>query len=240
MADLVSVIIPVYNHAGILKLSLNSVLNQTHRPLEVIVVNDGSTDDFESEIKDIILDHRYDEINIKVINQKNKGAPSARNRGFAESSGRFVIFWDADTIGEPSMIRKMLRALVENAGAAYAYGGFKFGWKKFKSNVFSADALKQNNFIDVTSLIRREYFTGFDETLKRFQDWDLWLTLLEKNNTGIFVPEILYKKVVGNRAGISRWLPKFAYSLPFKWRVKDDYQAKKAVVLEKHGLLKRL
>lgn len=240
MAELVSIIIPVYNHAGTLRVSVDSILSQTFRPLEVIIVNDGSTDNFNGEAEKILADIRYRELNIKIVHQDNRGAPSARNRGFAESSGQYVIFWDADTVGEPDMLEKMLKALLGNSTAAYAYSGFKFGWKKFSSSPFDPDMLRQNNYIDVTSLIRRDCFPGFDEKLLRFQDWDLWLTMLEKNNIGIFVPGILYKKIVGKRVGISRWLPKIVYRLPFTWRATNDYQAKKAVVLEKHGLLRRL
>lgn len=236
MQDLISVIIPAYNHAHTLRQCLFSLLKQTYRPLEVVVVNDGSRDNFSEVMDEIIHSSVYKELNIHVINQENRGAPAARNAGFVSSRGEYVIFWDADTVGVPAMLAKMKAALDSNPEAAYAYSGFKFGCKKFACRSFDASALKQNNYIDVTSLIRRGDFSGFDESLKRFQDWDLWLTLLEKNKTGVFVPEILYKKIVGRRAGISRWLPSFVHLLPWKIFGLKDFEAAKQIVVRKHGL----
>ena len=104
------------------------------------------------------------------------------------------------------------------------------------SRPFSAEKLKELNYIDVTALIRRNQAVPFDQKIKRFQDWDLWLTMLEQNKTGIFVPEILYKKAVGVRQGISQWLPRFVYKLPWKIKAVKEYEAAREIVLQKHGL----
>ena len=246
---LISIIIPVYNHAHTIERCLRSIEAQTYRPLEVIIVNDGSTDDFEKVIKSVIpakagirdcvrADSHFhgNDISYQVLHQPNRGAPSARNRGFAESAGEDVIFWDADTIARPGMLEKMMSALQNNPSASYAYSGFKFGWKTMKPVGFDAERLKTVNFIDTTSLIRRADFPGWDENVKRFQDWDLWLTMLEKNKTGVCVPEILYTKIVGGRAGISAWLPKIFYKLPWLSKRAREYGAAKNVVLKKHLL----
>src|SRR3989344_739187 len=159
MTPLISVIIPVYNHAHTLKRSLEAIFNQTYRPLEVIVVNDGSTDNFAEVIKDCLLLTDGDCIGagsvLSVISQPNSGAPVARNKGFASSKGEYVIFWDADTLAQPKMLEKMFAYLQKHPEAAYAYSQFKFGWKTIKSQPFDANTLKQINYIDVTSLIRR-------------------------------------------------------------------------------------
>ena len=258
MQPLISVIIPVYNHAHTLKRSLESIFNQTYRPLEVIVVNDGSTDNFDEVVKECLLLTDGDCIGagsvLSVISQPNSGAPVARNRGFASSKGEYVIFWDADTLAHPQMLQKMFTALQKHPEAAYAYSQFKFGWKRIKSQHFDADKLKQVNYIDVTSLIRRSALTvipseavadegsssvagPFDTSLKRFQDWDLWLTMLEQGKTGVFIPEVLYEKVVGSREGISTWLPKFMYQLPWKTKQVKKYEAAKEIILKKHKLV---
>lgn len=233
---MISVIIPVYNHAATLKKCVDSVFAQTYRPLEIIIVNDGSTDGFDAAAAGILRANNRGGLNIEIISQQNLGAPAARNRGFAASKGEFVIFWDADTTAKPEMLEKMKMALDKNAGAAYSYSGFMFGWKKFACRAFSAVELKIYNYIDVTSLIRRADFPGFDESIKKFQDWDLWLTLLEKNKTGVFVPEVLYRKLVGGRAGISRWLPRFFYHLPFETKEVRRYREARRLILLKHGL----
>ena len=92
--------------------------------------------------------------------------------------------------------------------------------------------------------MRRAYFPGFDEDLKRFQDWDLWLTMLANNNVGIFVPEILFRASV-TRIGISSWRPRLWY---FFWSSVRrytgltsesylKYMAAKEIILRKHHLL---
>jgi glycosyltransferase involved in cell wall biosynthesis len=244
MNNLISVIIPIYNHAEALEKSLRTLFAQTHRPLEIIAVNDGSTDDVEPILRKLaqsVIPAKagiQEGVTFKCITQTNQGAPAARNRGFAESTGDFVIFWDADTIARPDMLEKMLSALVSNPQASYAYSDFQFGWKKFTGREFNADELRKNNYIDVTSLIRRADFCGFDTNVKRFQDWDLWLTLLEKNKTGVYVPELLYQKLVGKRKGISAWLPRIAFKLPWKSAAVRRYEIAKGIVMAKHRLSK--
>ncbi|MBI2038202.1 MAG: glycosyltransferase family 2 protein [Candidatus Magasanikbacteria bacterium] len=266
---LISVIIPVYNHAHTLKKTLESIFNQTYRPLEVIVVNDGSTDNFDEVVKECLLLTDGDCIGagsvLSVISQPNSGAPVARNKGFAMSKGEYVIFWDADTLAHPQMLQKMFAYLQKHPDASYAYSQFKFGWKTIKSRHFNADKLKQVNYIDITSLIRRstlnchpEQSEGslssnaviptaveeslsrtscpFDVHLKRFQDWDLWLTMLEQGKTGVFIPEVLYEKVVGSREGISTWLPSFMYQLPWKTKQVKKYEEAKQIIIKKHHL----
>ena len=239
--SLISVIIPVYNHAHTLKRSIESIFNQTYRPLEVIVVNDGSTDNFAEVIKECLLLTEGDCIGagsvLSVISQTSSGAPAAKNRGLAQSKGEYVIFWDADTLARPQMLQKMFDALQKNPHASYAYSQFKFGWKTIKSNTFAADKLKKINYIDTTSLIRRQDFPGFDESIKRFQDWDLWLTMLEQGKIGVFIPEVLYKKIVGGREGISSWLPSFFYRLPWTTKEVKKYEEAKNIILKKHKLV---
>lgn len=211
------------------------------------MVDDGSTDNFAKVMEEIILTPVYEALNIKVVRQENRGAAAARNRGLAESRGEYVIFWDADTVAKPKMLEKMLAALGANPSASYAYCQFKFGWTKMNSHNFDAEKLKRNNYIDTTSLIRRadylECFSakggpafGWDESLRRFQDWDLWLTMLEQNKTGVFVPEVLYKKITRGRQGYSHWFPKFFYKLLWKTRAVQEFEAAREIILKKHGL----
>jgi len=255
---LISVIIPVYNHAHTIKRCLDGIFAQTYKPTEIIIVNDGSTDNFSSVIATCHPSSNcHPELvsgSLSVITQPNHGAASARNRGFAESKGDYVIFWDADTIAKPDMLEKMYKALQDHPEASYSYSQFKFGWKKIKSHAFDANLLKKLNYIDTTSLIRRsalchpeaanchpELVSGspsgpFDASLHRFQDWDLFLTLLEQNKNGIFIPEVLFKKTVGTRQGISSWLPSFVYKF-FNLKKVQKYNEAKQIILKKHNLI---
>lgn len=242
---LISVIIPVYNHAHTLKKSIECVFRQTYRPLEVIVVNDGSTDNFDEVAEECLKLTEKQCIGegslLSILSQPNSGAPAARNRGFAASRGEYVIFWDADTIAQPDMLQKLYTALQEHPEASYSYSQFKFGWKVIKSQEFDAEKLKQVNYIDATSLVRRSALSEkpWDESLKRFQDWDLWLSLLAQGKTGVFVPEVLYGKVVGGRVGISNWMPSFIYKLPWKTKRVRRYEEAREVVLRKHRLINK-
>lgn len=239
MKPTVSVIIPVFNHAHTLDDCLSTIVWGAYScEMEIIIVNDGSTDNFYEELDKLL--NKYPDVKKlvkKVIDQPNLGAAAARNRGFKEATGEYVIFLDADTWCYPHLVPEMLEWLEPHPEASYAYSRFRFGWKKMKSQKFNADDLKKNNFIDTTSLIRAKDFPGFDESLKRFQDWDLWLTMLEQGKIGIFVPAVLYKKIVRGRKGMSSWLPSFIYKLPWKSEKVKKYEAAKEIVMKKHGLM---
>lgn len=233
---MISIIIPVFNGAKTLGDTLNSIENQTFRDFEVIIVNDGSTDatiaTFERFYKQKKLKNDY-----YFINQKNKGAPSARNRGFKEARGKFLFFCDADAVLRKDALEKMMNALDSNKDLAYAYSSFLWGKKLFKLWPFDAERLKKMPYIHTMALIRREAFpaTGWDENIKKLQDWDLWLTMLEAGHQGVFINEILFKVKPGGN--ISSWLPAFVYkAFPFLGAVKKYKQAVK-IIKNKHNLL---
>lgn len=226
---LVSIIIPVYTRATLLDACLRSLAAQTHRNMQVIVVNDGSPE--TDEVRRIVALHP--EID-QYIEQVNGGAPRARNRGFEVATGSFVLFCDADAVLEPQMIEICLRALAQTPDAAYAYCGMKFGWKTFPALPFDATRLRMYNYIHVSSVIRREVFPGFDPALKRFQDWDVWLTLLARGYRGVAVPEVLFR--VEANGTMSRWLPSFFYRF-FPWRPEvRAYRDAQRIIRTKHQL----
>lgn len=231
LINMISVVIPVYNHAHTIRQCLESLAKQTFCPLEVVLVNDGSTDNFSEAVKDLKFD-----FDLKIINQENQGAPVARNHGFAQTSGELIIFWDADTIAHPQMLEKLARALTDNPKASFSYCQFKFGFKTIYSHEFDLELLRKVNYIDTTSLVRRADFCGFDESLKRFQDWDLWLTMTENGKTGVLVKEVLFKKIVGGREGISTWLPSWFYKFNLGLKRIQKYNTAKEVIFKKHHL----
>lgn len=233
---MISIIIPIYNQADKLLATLNSINAQTYRDLEVIIVNDGSIDNPENTFTKFLNDSKSD-LSFYFLNQTNAGAPAARNRGLQESKGDYLFFCDADATLETQALEILLQALIENKEAAYAFSAFKWGSKTFKVGQFSAEKLKTEPYIHTMALIRRESFpaTGWDESIKKFQDWDLWLTMLEEGKVGIFVNFILFKVSPGGT--ISSWLPSFAYKLlPFLPVVKK-YNKAMAVIKAKHNLI---
>lgn len=226
---LISIIVPVYNGEKTIAACLQSIRQQTVADHEVIAVNDGSTDD---TLK--VLNQFRDKI--KIITQQNQGASAARNRGAQAATAPFLIFWDADIQARPVMLERMHDALRQHPDCSYAYSSFRFGVKTFKLFAFSAEKLRQMPYIHTTSLLRREHFPGFDERLKKFQDWDLWLTMLGQGHTGCLVDEVLFAVKAGGT--MSAWLPSFAYRLPLLRRLKSvrSYQDAEAMIKQKHQL----
>lgn len=235
MRGLITIVIPVYNHEEVLEQALDSIKKQTYQNFEVIIIDDGSSPPVDED--------RYKNIfknDFKFIRQKNSGAPVARNVGLREARGEYVIFWDADVLASPKMLEKMHNVLKIHREVDYVYANFYFGKKRMLAKKFEEKSLKENNYIHTTSLIRREKCIFWDETLSRFQDWDMWLTMLEQGTIGIYIPEDLFE-VVPRSGGMSTWLPTFAYKFPFralpwvKQRVKE-YELAKQVVVDKHSL----
>ncbi|MFA5020706.1 MAG: glycosyltransferase family A protein [Patescibacteria group bacterium] len=226
---MISIIIPAYNAAKTIQRCLDGVFNQTYRDFEVIVVNDGSTDD-------LLLALSNCRRKLTILNQENKGAPAARNYGFKFSQDDYVLFLDADIVMKPTMLEKMLAALTADESADFAYSSFRWGWKRFKLWPFDFEKLKKMPYIHTSSLIRRGAFPGFDEKLKKFQDWDLFLTMTKKGGKGVWLDEVLFKALTGGT--MSTWLPKFIYKLPWlKLRGKDRYEQAAAIIRKKHNLI---
>lgn len=225
---MISIVIPVYNHQEALNEALSSIASQTHKDVEVIVVDDGSA-------VPVPEDDRY-----TLIPQINAGAPAARNRGLDAAKGDHIIFWDADVVADNTFLEKLHSALEKNKQASVAYANMRFGSHKMTAAPFSLEKLKENNYIHSTSLIRKKDCPRWDESLKRFQDWDLWLTMAEQGRGGVWIDEYLFA-VTERKSGMSSWLPSFAYKKPWKWlpwfaKKVRSYEQARGVISQKHSL----
>lgn len=233
---MISVVIPCYNHSSALPGLLKSLNNQTYKDIEVVIVDDGSVDHPCEVVEGIRKELAYP---VKCFTRENRGAPAARNFGASMTTGEYIIFADADLIMESTMLEVLLGVLNRNPQVSYAYSAFRFGWKKFSAIEFDANELRKMNFIHTSALIRRIDFCGFDENLKRFQDWDLWLTMLARGKRGLAVNKVLFTARV-TRAGISKWRPAFWYKLwpLFGYTPKTvlQYEAAKKVIYAKHQI----
>ena len=107
----ISVIIPAYNVEKYVEKNLKSLIDQTFYDFEVIIINDGSTDNTEKIIKEVLQDANFQ---WKLINQDNQGVSAARNRGIIESKGEYICFLDADDYYHPSFLEKMYNKAKEN------------------------------------------------------------------------------------------------------------------------------
>jgi glycosyltransferase involved in cell wall biosynthesis len=179
---LVTVIVPCYNGAAFLEETLRSALAQSHPLVEILVIDDGSTD---GSCK---IAERFP---IRYIRQENRGLSEARNTGIRESRGTYVVFLDADDRLKPQAIARGLRALDMRPDCAMAVGDHVFiaadgshlanSAKQFDiSHHF--ETLLKSNFIEMIStvLFRRsvlEEVGGFNTALRVAEDYDLYLRI---------------------------------------------------------------
>ncbi|MBI4268457.1 glycosyltransferase family 2 protein [Candidatus Uhrbacteria bacterium] len=229
----ISIIIPTYQEGRVISKTIQSILAQTFQDFEIIIVDDGSTDDTEDQVRPFFDRVRY-------FKRPHIGNQPTRNFGLQEASGEYVIVCDADIHMRPDCLEKMLSALEKNPASAFAYSGFRWGWKKFPSFPFDVERLKAMNYINMASLVRRSLHPGFDEAIGRFQDWDVWLSIVERGGKGVFIPEVLFS-IGEHRGGISMWLPKYFYRIPWEKlgiRIKnvDSYEHWKKIIQKKHRI----
>ena len=120
MNPLISIIVPTYNVEKYIRTCIESILAQTYRNIEVIIVNDGSTDQSLAVISDLICSHH----NIKVINQKNQGLSVARNTGIDAATGKYIAFVDADDKIKPDFVSSLYQ-IADKTGADIVRGSFR-------------------------------------------------------------------------------------------------------------------
>jgi len=120
MNPLISIIVPTYNVEKYIRTCIESILAQTYRNVEVIIVNDGSTDQSLAVISDLICSHH----NVKVINQKNQGLSVARNTGIDVATGKYIAFVDADDKIMPDFVSSLYK-IADKTGADIVRGSFR-------------------------------------------------------------------------------------------------------------------
>lgn len=194
---LVSVIIPVYNGEQFLRETLNSALAQTYRPIEVIVVDDGSTDHCPEILKEY-------EGRIKCFRQENSGVAAARNRAISEARGEWIAFLDQDDLWDPSKLDSQLclaqhnDSLIHcNARRIIGNGAIISPFDSVKSprSATLANLLVGNPVIMSTSVVRKAAINaveGFDSFNRMgTDDYQLWLRLAAANYRFHYVDLVL-------------------------------------------------
>lgn len=187
----VSVIIPTYNRGNLIINSIKSVLNQTFRNLEVIVVDDGSTDNTEDEVNKI-TDKRIKYIKLS----SNFGGSNARNVGIKNATGQFISFQDSDDIFYPNKIEKQIKNIINknsifdfckinviyNSTYSYLIPNARQENSIIKGEIFN-ELISRGNFISTQSMIiRTKYMKNhlFDIEMPRLQDYDVILGMIPK------------------------------------------------------------
>ncbi|EGR0753397.1 glycosyltransferase family 2 protein [Vibrio vulnificus] len=203
----VSIVIPLYNKSDQILLTLNSVLNQTFKDFEVIIINDGSTDDGPSKLN-FIDDHR-----IRVISKKNSGVSSTRNFGIKEAKGDFIYFLDADDIMKINCLEKLIETserypespvIVSNFSIlndgkrvnVCSLSSHELISKPYKAIYYGGIFLRVGNV-----LINRNYLLDnnfyFDDRISFYEDFDFFLKIISTCQVG-YTPEILFEYSIDN------------------------------------------
>ena len=197
--DLVSIVIPTFNHAPLLNRALESVRQQTYQNWEAIVVNNFSTDN-TIEVIESFKDPR-----IKLINFSNNGVIAAsRNQGINAASGKYIAFLDSDDKWYPIKLEKCVDAAqtgaqlichgelwvnTDSSTRAVMYGPVKNA--KYKKLLFRGNCISTSATLIQTSLLRSVH--GFDESAEivTAEDYELWLRLAAQKPLTVFIPELL-------------------------------------------------
>lgn len=188
MQNLVSVVIPCFNHGVYLLEAINSVLDSTYSELEIIIVDDGSTDNSGEVAREIVSKHE----NIFYIYQKNQGLSAARNRGIKEARGEFILPLDADDKISSQYIEQAFKVLKNDQGMKVVYCKAEFFGRKCESwdlKKFSLKDLAYSNMIFCCALFRKVDWKnagGYSsELIGGWEDWEFWISML-KNGGNVF------------------------------------------------------
>lgn len=222
----VSAIIPCFNAETTIERAILSVVSQTIPVFEIIVVNDGSTDNTGRLLEGFKSDYPQ----LKVIHQENKGVSYARNIAIQEALGDYILTLDADDYFDPSFVEKALIKFSEDA----SYGGIMCGYvrivkeKKVKPYIppmVSLSSCLFNNGVLSCLLFRKEVMItagAYDTAMsKGYEDWDLNIRILKLGYTFGVVKEVLfnYSDIKGSRTAIAT-----KNDLELKLQIYDKYK----------------
>lgn len=235
----VSVIIPCFNAGATLVEAVESALAQTHANLEVIVVDDGSTD---AETRKI-LDHASWP-RTRVIRQENGGPAAARNAAIEVSSGEFILPLDADDTIEPSYVEKAVAAMLANPNVGIVYcKARKFGAQTGPWHLppYTLRELVIDNVIFVTSLFRRSDWQrvgGFNQSLRSgVEDYEFWVKIVGSGRDVVQLDDYLFNYRIQHSSRTSGFTADRAavvatYASIFRENI--DFYAKHAEYLFEH------
>lgn len=192
----IAVIVTCHNYGRYLSQCLHSIESQLLKPASVLVVDDASADETEAVAR------QFTDVDYRRVEFLN--ANRSRNFGFTQVSAEWVVFFDADNYMAPGFLDELYEATRARPVPDFVYCdriNFTDGdgsWHPDpdgvrKSGPFQPDRLRKGNYVDIASLLRSGSFPGFDESLRRYQDWDLWLNVvLRRQGCGHYVPKPLF------------------------------------------------
>ena len=195
MSRRVSIVVPCYNLGAYLHEALDSVRAQTFTDYDVVVVDDGSTDE-----QTISVLTEIEAAGTRVLRTANHGLSAARNAGIAATTGELVCCLDADDRLSPQWLERGVALLDADARLSFAshwlrtFGDEAWSWQPMRSDLA---ALLDVNTLNGAALIRRQAAIavgGFDESMRDgCEDWEFWIRMTEAGHRGAIIPEFLYE-----------------------------------------------
>ncbi|MFY8100176.1 MAG: glycosyltransferase [Allorhizobium sp.] len=223
----VSVIMPTYNRSRLLLEAANSVRKQTFENWELLIIDDGSSDDTAQAVRSLSHDPR-----IRYIRQENQGECAARNAGLAASRGEIIAYLDDDNLWFPHFLQVAASAFASDPDLHLAYGAIAhadpphnvtpFMWK-----AFDRDALLKQNYIDTNVIVhRRSLFVdmgGWDDQAPGMADWELMLRYSSTTQPRpLPVLAALYREGAENRLSTAK-ATRYTYDyIQRKWASRSD------------------
>ncbi|MCK5736725.1 MAG: glycosyltransferase family 2 protein [Spirochaetaceae bacterium] len=237
--SLISVIIPTFNREGLILRALDSVLTQSFRDFEILVIDDGGSDGTAELVKKRAEEHSSVPVYYKHI--PNKGVAAARNYGIRKSSGRWIALLDSDDEWVPEKLEKQLGFLHDNPGLSLTHTGELWirngvrvnppkSYRKYGGDVFER-CLPVCMIGPSTALFSRDLFEktgGFNENFPVCEDYDFWLRVTRRYQAG-YIDENLTIKYGGHADQLSTAYPAMDY-----WRIRSMCR-----ILETKGLSPR-
>lgn len=192
--DLISVVIPYYNLGKTLPETIESIKQSTYKNYEIIIVNDGSTDEESIEV----LKNYENDPEIRIIHIENQGLANARNVGAEAAKGEFVAFIDADDKIDKTFYQKSIDILHQYTNVSYVYSWVKYFegseavWPTFNTHI---PYLLCANMLAAYAVIRKNDFLNFGKNRIKMEygmeDYDGWVSLAEHGCLGVSIPELL-------------------------------------------------
>ena len=181
---MVSVVIPSYDSENTIVACVQSVLCQSYKDIEIIIVDDGSTDRSMAVLKDF-LEKKMLQEKISIVVQRNQGPSAARNKGIDLAKGEFIAFLDSDDFWNPEKLKIQIQLLKEDKDAQLVGCVYNDNFNKGKKRIIQihfTDLLKKNYFPTPTVVARRKVFEElrFNEQQKYSEDYRLWLQVSKK------------------------------------------------------------
>lgn len=202
----VSIIIPLYNKEAYIAATLESALRQTYGALEVVVVDDGSTDGSAAVVARRMEGPRGEAV--RLVRQENRGLAAARNAAIAAAEGHYVVPLDADDLLEPAYVERCVAHMEAHPETRLVYARHtRVGHpdEVVRLSDYDYDTLLFFNHIPATAMFRRADFMltpGYNPNMRHIlEDWDFWLTFLRRGDVVHCIDEPLwqYRAVEGSR-----------------------------------------